>query len=414
MSAPYSWSLTTQTKPTPTVTSTNPASGATGVSLSVVPTATFNENVTASSISFTLSGPNNSAVAGTVSYNATTFTATFTPSAALAAATTYTATVSGATDSSGTVMSAPFSWTFTTVDSVPPTVAMTAPATGSTVSGPAVTVSATASDNVAVASIQFLLDGSPLGAPITQAPYSMSWDSTTVSNGSHMLGARATDTSGNTATASAVTVMVSNVGVTVDTTVAQDGKGPVSVSISTASAGELLLAFVGSDGTGTQTVTVSGAGLTWTLATRTNARGGDSEIWSARATAQLSGATVTATQAKSGFDESLTVVAFQGASGIGATAGASATSGAPTVSLTTTKVNSLVYAVGNDYDNDISRTLGSGQSLVHQWLDTSLGDTYWVQRATSPVAASGTKVTINDAAPTGDQWNLSAVEVVAG
>jgi hypothetical protein len=52
----------------------------------------------------------------------------------------------------------------TPVDSTPPTVAMTAPAGGSTVSGPAVTVSAGASDNVAVAGVQFLLDGNNLGA----------------------------------------------------------------------------------------------------------------------------------------------------------------------------------------------------------------------------------------------------------
>jgi hypothetical protein len=43
-----------------------------------------------------------------------------------------------------------------------------------------------------------------------------------------------------------------------------------------------------------------------------------------------------------------------------------------------------------------------------------MGDTYWVQRITAPVATAGAKATINDTAPTGDQWNLSAVEVLAG
>jgi hypothetical protein len=196
--------------------------------------------------------------------------------------------------------------------------------------------------------------------------------------------------------------------------VAKDGKGPLSVSVSTAAAGELLLAFAGSDGIGAQTMTVSGAGLTWTLVKRTNAQNGDSEIWSARATAQLSAASVTATQSIPGYNETLTVVAFQGAAGTGAVAGASASSGAPTVSLTTTKASSLVYGVGNDYDNAIARTVGTGQAIVHQWLDTTLGDTYWVQRITAPVATAGAKAIINDTVPTGDQWNLSAVEVVAG
>ena len=302
------------------------------------------------------------------------------------------------------------------VDTTPPTVSMTAPANGATVTGSAVTVSATASDNVAVGSVQFLLDGTPLGSPIAQTPYTMTWDSTTVANGSHTLSARATDTAGNTATSTPVTVTVSNAapsGIIVDATVSKDGSGPVSAAITTSAPGELLLAFVGSDGIGSQTATVTGAGLTWTLVKRTNTQGGDSEIWSARATAQLSSAPVTATQSLSGYDESLTVVAFQGAAGTGAAAGASASSGAPSVSLTTTKAQSLVYGVGNDFDNAIARTPATGQSLVHQWLDQSTGDTYWVQRISAPVATSGSAVKINDTAPTGDRWNLIAVEVLA-
>jgi methionine-rich copper-binding protein CopC len=98
----------------PAVTSTTPASNATGVAVSAAPTATFNENVTAASIKFTLTGPNNTAVAGTVGYNASTVTATFTPSSALAASTSYTATVSGATDATGNTMAAPYNWSFTT------------------------------------------------------------------------------------------------------------------------------------------------------------------------------------------------------------------------------------------------------------------------------------------------------------
>ena len=56
------------------------------------------------------------------------------------------------------------------------------------------------------------------------------------------------------------------------------------------------------------------------------------------------------------------------------------------------------------------RTPGSGQSLVHQCLTPS-GDTYWVQMQNAPTALSGTNVTINDTAPTGDRYNLTIVEV---
>ncbi|HXG22698.1 MAG TPA: Ig-like domain-containing protein, partial [Methylomirabilota bacterium] len=57
-------------------------------------------------------------------------------------------------------------------DTQPPVVSLTAPANGATVSGSAVTVSATASDNVGVVGVQFRLDGANLGSEDTSAPYS--------------------------------------------------------------------------------------------------------------------------------------------------------------------------------------------------------------------------------------------------
>jgi WD40 repeat protein len=95
-------------------------------------------------------------------------------------------------------------------DGTPPTVAMTAPANGTTVTGSAVAVSATASDNVGVTSVQFLLDGVALGSPDTAAPYSITWNSTTATNGTHTLSARASDAAGNNTTSTGVSVTVSN------------------------------------------------------------------------------------------------------------------------------------------------------------------------------------------------------------
>ena len=68
----------------------------------------------------------------------------------------------------------------TTRDTTAPTVSLTAPADGATVSG-TVTLSATATDNVGVAGVQFKLDGTNLGAEDTSSPYSVSWNTTTVS-----------------------------------------------------------------------------------------------------------------------------------------------------------------------------------------------------------------------------------------
>jgi glucose/arabinose dehydrogenase/PKD repeat protein len=91
----------------------------------------------------------------------------------------------------------------------PPVVSVTAPAAGATVSG-AVAVSAGASDDVGVAGVQFRLGGVNLGGEDTAAPYSVSWDTTTVANGSYSLTAVARDTATQTTTSTAVTVTVGN------------------------------------------------------------------------------------------------------------------------------------------------------------------------------------------------------------
>lgn len=141
----------------------------------------------------------------------------------------------------------------------------------------------------------------------------------------------------------------------------------------TAAAGEVLLAFVSADGptgSGQQHTTVSGAGLTWTLVKRANTQPGDAEVWQATAPTVLSSATITSTASAKGFGQSLTVIAMEGVSGIGASVAGSAGSGAPKVSLTTASPTSLVFAVGHDWDNAIARTLPSARVLLDQWLST--------------------------------------------
>ncbi|HEY7117532.1 MAG TPA: Ig-like domain-containing protein, partial [Tepidisphaeraceae bacterium] len=93
-------------------------------------------------------------------------------------------------------------------DQTPPSVAITAPADGSTISG-TVSVSASASDNVGVVGVQFQLDGSNLGAEDASAPYTISWNTTGLS-GPHSLTAIARDAVGNSATSLVTTVTVDN------------------------------------------------------------------------------------------------------------------------------------------------------------------------------------------------------------
>jgi hypothetical protein len=93
-------------------------------------------------------------------------------------------------------------------DTTPPQVAMTAPGNGAVVSGSNVVVSASATDNVGVASVQIQLDGLNLGAARTTAPYSIKWDATLSANGPHQLRAVARDFSSNQSTSAVVNVTV--------------------------------------------------------------------------------------------------------------------------------------------------------------------------------------------------------------
>jgi chitodextrinase len=92
-------------------------------------------------------------------------------------------------------------------DTTPPAVNITSPANGANVTN-TVSVAANATDDVGVASVQFMLDGSPLGSPVTSAPFSVAWDTATSIAGDHVLQARATDSAGNSTTSAAVAVTV--------------------------------------------------------------------------------------------------------------------------------------------------------------------------------------------------------------
>ncbi|HET9849387.1 MAG TPA: chitobiase/beta-hexosaminidase C-terminal domain-containing protein, partial [Candidatus Dormibacteraeota bacterium] len=96
-------------------------------------------------------------------------------------------------------------------DTTPPTVSVTAPTGGATVSS-MVTISANAADNVMVDHVDFLVDGVVVGTilPPESGPSSFSWNSHAVSNGNHTITVRAVDSSGNATTSSSVKVFVSN------------------------------------------------------------------------------------------------------------------------------------------------------------------------------------------------------------
>ena len=143
----------------------------------------------------------------------------------------YTTNGSDPTITNGTVYNGPFSLTTTTtvkyrawdfagnasatktqlisLDALAPTVSVTAPANGTTVSGN-VKISAGATDTggSGIQSVSFYVDGN-LRTVDTSSPYTDTWNTKTVAKGQHTLSAVALDKAGNTTTSAAITVTVS-------------------------------------------------------------------------------------------------------------------------------------------------------------------------------------------------------------
>jgi len=98
-----------------------------------------------------------------------------------------------------------------TVDNTQPTVSITSPTEGAPVSG-TIDVTADASDTTSgVTQVEFFVDGASIGVDTNGADgWSVTWDTSTATNGSHTLTATATDAAGNLATSDSVTVTVDN------------------------------------------------------------------------------------------------------------------------------------------------------------------------------------------------------------
>jgi hypothetical protein len=112
-----------------------------------------------------------------------------------------------------------------TVDNTGPTASLSAPANGAFVMG-TLTISATATDNVAVAKVEFYRDSNVLLSTDTTSPYSLSWNSTTVTSGAHTLYAIAQDTVGNRTTSASISITVDNTAPTVAITSPANGAQP--------------------------------------------------------------------------------------------------------------------------------------------------------------------------------------------
>ena len=207
------------------------------------------------------------------------------------------------------------------------------------------------------------------------------------------------------------------------------GASPVTASY-TYPAGSLLVAMVCYDtgyppGGADNPSSVSGGGLSWTLVKRysiaTTGKDGGVEVWSAPCPA--GGAlTVTAADANgTGEFRAVFVRAFTDSSGevpdIGPNTGLSnggdsngGSGGLPSMTLTTTRDGSWVWAVLNDWWITGAGTYGTGQVKVQEFEDSARQDAR-VWRRTGTTASAGTSVMMNMTAPTDQTWNAVAFEV---
>ncbi|MEA5115933.1 MAG: Ig-like domain-containing protein [Geobacteraceae bacterium] len=182
----------------PSTSISYPASNAT-VSGTVAITASASDNIGVSRVEFYVNG----VLKGTD----TSTPYTYSWNTAALAAGSY-ALMTRAYDAAGNVGQSGNVAVTVTRDTTAPTVTMTSPAANATVSG-TVTIGASASDAVGVSRVEFYRDGTLLSAS-NVAPYSYSWNTTTVANGSHTLSVRAYDLSGNVGQSSQRTVTVRN------------------------------------------------------------------------------------------------------------------------------------------------------------------------------------------------------------
>lgn len=171
----------------------------TGNSGSITFTASATDNVGVSNVEFLVDGVLKGSDA-TAPYSLTFNSATIANGAH-----TLTAKAYDAAGNIGTSAAVNFSVNNTVADTIAPTVSATASGSSGTI-----TFAATASDNVGVTNVEFLVDGAVKGSAAS-APYALAFDSTTVANGTHTLTARASDAAGNVGTSAAVSFSVNNV-----------------------------------------------------------------------------------------------------------------------------------------------------------------------------------------------------------
>lgn len=227
----------------PTVAVTSPTAGQ-SVSGTITATASATDNVGVAGVQFLMDGQTYGVEDASAPYAVSVDTRSFSNGSHTISA--------RARDAAGNVrVSSAITVTVnnTSADTTAPTVAVTSPAAGQSVAG-SITATASATDNVGVSGVQFLVDGQAFGAEDTAAPYSVAVNTTSLTNGNHTIAARARDASGNVRTSAAVTFTVNNIS-------GADKTAP-AVAVTSPQAGQSVLGSITATASATDNVGVAG------------------------------------------------------------------------------------------------------------------------------------------------------------
>jgi hypothetical protein len=183
---------------------------------------------------------------------------------------------------------------------------------------------------------------------------------------------------------------------------------------------EVILACVAINKDTNTVTSITHASLTFVNVTRANTNAGSMEVWRAFAPIPIAPSTITINFASS-VSVNAMVAGFIGADftgtngsgAIGNTNTGSTTAAAASITLTTTRNNSWVFAAASQGNATASTiTAGTAQTVLRSQNDTVNVCASWVWRQNSLTPASGTVVTMNCTAPTTGNCNMVTVELL--
>ncbi len=429
----YSWSFTTGAdNDPPIVTSVSPGNGATGVFTGTAITVNFSEAINASTATGStvqLRDPGNNIVSATLSVSGNQVS--LTPSSALTGSTVYTATItggpSGIKDLTGIALVNNYTWSFTTavVDITPPLVSSVLPANGATgvSTGTPITVNFSEAINASTATgstIQLRDAGNNLvsttisvsGTQVTIAP-SVGLAAATVYTVTITGGASGVkDLAGNALATNYswtfTTTAVVSQPLTIQSLSTKAGIAATIHSLTGVPAGALLVLSTTADAVVSDCIVSSSPSLAWTKRVDAGAASSDNaEIWTAVYSAGGT-ITVTANWGEDNSQSSVCYIVLNAEPVLGGAMGTAVLQSSPSVSVTTTRENSIIFGCTADWKaiNGATRILRDAATERFYFSDGQV-TTYHYTKAATAIAPYTEGVSL----PTGQQASTAILEI---